>query len=761
MFARRSVFACVTMAMVCIAGSTGSLEAQEIRGFREVQAELQRVPPAGRVRIIAETVVDPALIPALGAKNAMNRSVENAVVKISQIGIPVVEPILGTPRIVMEVNSGELAQLQQLGVILSYEIDRLNEPFLGTLTPAIGGNTMHLNNARGLGTAVAIIDTGVDAQHPFFGSRVTGEACFSTNSAANGTFALCPNGATTQTGPGAAAPCVNLCDHGTHVAGIASGNNVSMRGLAPDSNIIAVNVFSRVTTAVGCNPSTAPCVKAFNSDIERALVHVRDVLLPSVSVSAINLSLGGGAFSQECTMDGIGARMQELRVRGVAIIVASGNNSCNFGSGATGCTNAISYPACLAPALSVGATNNAVVPNTVQMFSNSAAILDVLAPGNPVFSSVPGGYANNGGTSMAAPVVTGAIAALRSKFSVNVDAAENAIKETGVSVTDPRNGIAKPRISAQAAYNKLEADRPASAFIWMKDTWNDSGAEPDPGNAGQPMSGSPFIWVRNQDDGIQQQHNHQNPEFGQPNFIYTKVLNTGRTQGTGTLSLFITPATPNPNLGSNWIRLNDVSLTLPPRQEAVYKFPWLNVPAPGHYCLLAKWTDTGGDTNLNFTNLDTAIRNSNDLIWKNINIIDLLKNQNVAADFVLYKGKPGEEPNFAIDVTGSRTRNTMLTIKLPITLISKLKDEPTLSHIPIEIEGPYAKIKVPLNDGVYYFPLPENAMPENLPIPMTFDVIEKGDKTFDFHVDVRQFQNVFQHKKTGTGEVGAITYIVR
>src|SRR5262249_27012298 len=147
---------------------------------------------------------------------------------------------------------------------------------------------------------------------------------------------------------------------------------------------------------------------------------------------------------------------------------------------------------------------------------------------------------------------------------------------------------------------------------------------------------------------------------------------------------------------------------------------WLDVPKPGHYCLLAKWTDTGGDTNLNFTNLDVAVRGSNDLIWRNVNVIDLLKNKDVAAEFELYKGSPTNESNFAIDVTGSRTRNTVLIVTLPLKLISKLGEEPTLAGATIEIEGPLAKVKIPLKDGVYYFPLPDNFTPDQLTVPLTF-----------------------------------------
>jgi hypothetical protein len=560
--------------------------AQQIPGANEVQAELQNVSPHGRIRIIAEVIVDSNLVPTLGQKNATARSVEAAVASLAQIGvpIPIIQPIVGTNRIVLEITIGEFAQLKNLGIISSVAIDKLSKPFLTTLTPAIGGSAMHSNNATGVGTAVAIIDSGVDRNHPFLGLRVIAEACFSSTTNAGAT-STCPNGSPTQIGVGAATPCAGLCAHGTHVAGIAAGISANMRGLAPASDIVAINVHSHFDSAARCSPDPPPCTRVYESDIERALVYIRDNLLPGTSISSVNMSIGGGAYTSECPHDGVGARMQELRDRGVAIIVASGNNSCN----GTGCTNAISWPACLKASFSVGATNNANTPNTVQAFSNSASFLDVLAPGSPVLSSVPGTtYDSMQGTSMAAPVVAGTIAALRSRFYVGVDEIEAIIKQSGVQVTDPRNGIVTPRIADLAAYNMLEASRPAGPSIWMKDTWSDTGAEPDPKTVGQAMSASPFIWVRNQNDGVQHLHEHQNPEYGQPNFIYVKVLNTGQTQGNGTLSLFVTPATPNPNLGSNWIRLTDITLAVPPRLEVVYEFPWTTVPKPGHYCLLAK-----------------------------------------------------------------------------------------------------------------------------------------------------------------------------
>src|SRR5690606_25804093 len=93
--------------------------------------------------------------------------------------------------------------------------------------PQIGADVAHANEDDGDGFAVAVIDTGVDGDHPMFGSRLIEEACFSVSGD-------CPNDANVMLGAGAAAPCSSAqCDHGTHVAGIAVGANGALVGVAP------------------------------------------------------------------------------------------------------------------------------------------------------------------------------------------------------------------------------------------------------------------------------------------------------------------------------------------------------------------------------------------------------------------------------------------------------------------------------------------------------------------------------------------------
>jgi hypothetical protein len=527
----------------------------------------------------------------------------------------------------------------------------------------------------------------------------------------------------------------------------------------PPGQIIAIKVFSQFSSAAQCNPNPGdmnpvPCVRAYDSDIISALTYIRDSLVSQFPISSVNMSLGGGKYSQTCPDDSRAGVVQDLTNLGIAIVAASGNDKY---------TDGIASPACIPTVISAGSVDNTNTPNNVSSFSNSASILTILAPGNPVLSSVPGGgVASMSGTSMATPVIAGTIAALRSKFYSPLATVETALTSTGTQVTDTRasGGVTKPRVDALAAYNSLQAAAPAGARIWMKRTPNDTGLANDPVLRG-PLSQSPFIWVRNNSDlpgNFPNRYQHQNPIYGQPNFIDVGVLNTGKTQGTGKLSLFVSQASPNPNVASAWNRLIDKDLTIAPLQEAFYEFPWTNVPAPGHYCLLAKWTDTGGDVNLQFTDIYFAVRSSpGDLIWRNIDIIDTGAGVTTAA--FEWRRTTSNEQNFVVEIRGIARAAGRLAVRLPNTVSQELSNEPTLAGAQIDHDGDVVIVTMRLSDGVYYFPLPDNA-PSAIQVPVHFET-ERTRFALGAQVVVSQVQSILRHKNSGDGAIGEVTYELR
>ena len=137
-----------------------------------------------------------------------------------------------------------------------------------------------------------------------------------------------------------------------------------------------------------------------------------------------------------------------MRAANIATVIASGNG---------GQAGAISFPACISSAISVGSTTK---QNAISSFSNSASFLSLLAPGSSITSSVPLAYAASGfgtasGTSMATPHVAGAWAVLKSaKPTATVAELLTALQNGGLPITDARNGITKSLI--QIGYDNTQ-----------------------------------------------------------------------------------------------------------------------------------------------------------------------------------------------------------------------------------------------------------------------------------------------------------------
>src|SRR5215831_3502483 len=360
------------------------------------------------------------------------------------------------PFVALEIGPDALAELEASPHVHRVMVDSLNHPLLPQSVPLVEGDQMWSRGDDGAGVTVAIVDTGVQTSHPFFGGRVIEEACYSTSSAGVST-SFCPNGQSSQTGPGSGVNCsLSVCFHGTHVAGIAAGNGAtagqSFSGVAKGASIMAVQVFSQFNRDIDCGgPGTAPCAMAYTSDIIKGLERVY-ALRSLHTFSSVNLSLGGGLFIAPCDSEPEKPIIDNLRSAGIATVIAAGND---------GSTSRVSSPGCISSAVSVGSTTKT---DTISSFSNMASFVSLLAPGSSIYSSVTGGgFGTASGTSMATPHVTGAFALLKQAVpGATVDQILNALQTTGLPITDQRPGgsATKPRIRVADAGDALAPPSP-------------------------------------------------------------------------------------------------------------------------------------------------------------------------------------------------------------------------------------------------------------------------------------------------------------
>jgi subtilisin family serine protease len=252
----------------------------------------------------------------------------------------------------------------------------------------------------GEGASVAVLDTGVDADHPDIDLSEWAEIDQDSGEADEG------------------AEVRDTDKHGTHTSGTATGGDASGEyiGVAPNAELMHALVLD------GGSGSFASITGGMQWAVDK-------------DADIISMSLGAGGHYEQFIEP-----VQNAHKAGTIVIAAAGND----GEGNTG------GPGNIFDSLSIGATDSSEsvtdfsgseLVNTQEQYGDAAPdywpdeyrVPDVVAPGKAVKSSVPGGeYEKFPGTSMATPHVAGAAALLEAGTDrdLTVDEIYNALKET-------------------------------------------------------------------------------------------------------------------------------------------------------------------------------------------------------------------------------------------------------------------------------------------------------------------------------------------
>ncbi|KAF6580564.1 MULTISPECIES: S8 family peptidase [Paenibacillus] len=231
------------------------------------------------------------------------------------------------------------------------------------------------NQTRGRGVKVAVLDTGCDADHPDLKARIIGGRNFTDDDEGDPENFKDYNG------------------HGTHVAGTiaAAENENGVVGVAPEADLLIIKVL---------NKQGSGQYDWIIQGIYYAIEQKADI---------ISMSLGGPEDVPE-----LHEAVKKAVASQILVICAAGNE----GDGDAR-TDELGYPGCYNEVISVGAIN---FDRHASEFSNSNNEVDLVAPGEDILSTVPGGkYATFSGTSMATPHVAGALALIKQQANASFE----------------------------------------------------------------------------------------------------------------------------------------------------------------------------------------------------------------------------------------------------------------------------------------------------------------------------------------------------
>ena len=257
------------------------------------------------------------------------------------------------------------------------------------------GDVAAANGDTGSGADVAIIDTGIDDDHPDLQANVGAGKAFVDCRGSNCNY-----------------PWSDDDDHGTHCAGIADAvndNGEGVQGVATEATLHAVKVLDNSGSGS-------------YSDVADGIRYVADQ-----GWDVGSMSLGGGKSQT------VADACEYAYDKGVLLVAAAGNDG--------PCTDCVGYPAAEPEVIAVSSTNK---DDQLSDFSSTGPEVELAAPGSNVYSTVIGGYDTFSGTSMACPHVSGAGGILMAQGDSNTQARDtlgSSAEDIGLADGEQGNGL--------------------------------------------------------------------------------------------------------------------------------------------------------------------------------------------------------------------------------------------------------------------------------------------------------------------------------
>ncbi len=319
------------------------------------------------------------------------------------------------PTISATVSKNMVNSLSYIPGVVSVEVDGQVWALEDTLpwgVDRIDAEEVHPYN-KGNGIKVAIIDSGIDTDHPDL--NVLGGRRFYSQGSEDDNYD-------------------DAHGHGTHVAGTVAAldNGSGVIGVAPEVDLYAVRVLSS---------SGGGYWSDVIKGIEWSISNDMDV---------INMSLGGSSASTA-----LRTACDAANEAGIVVVAAAGNSGNSYAWG-----DRVLYPAKYDSVIAVASVNSS---DSRASSSSTGPAVELAAPGVSIYSSCRGGgYCTMSGTSMASPHVAGLSALILASGVSDTNTNGRVNDEVRQIMIDTADDLGPTGRDTQYGYGIIDADEAAS-----------------------------------------------------------------------------------------------------------------------------------------------------------------------------------------------------------------------------------------------------------------------------------------------------------